>query len=91
MSRGDRGVFRCLHKLRTMPRSPRLPAQTRQYQQSLSTTAVLVPTFGMATSDWTTRSDATNWLTIALPLLKLTAWALTALLLAGVTGFLQET
>jgi len=22
MSRGDRGIFRCLHKLRTMPRSP---------------------------------------------------------------------
>lgn len=55
------------------------------------TVSALVPTFGMATSDWTTRSDATNWLTIALPLLKLTAWALTALLLAGVTGFLQKT
>jgi len=26
MSRGDRGVFRCLHKLRTMPRSPPWPA-----------------------------------------------------------------
>jgi uncharacterized protein YjbI with pentapeptide repeats len=55
------------------------------------TVSALVPTFGMATSDWTIRSDATNWLTIALPLLKLTAWALTALLLAGVTGFLQKT
>jgi hypothetical protein len=41
MSRGDRGVFRCCHKLRTMPRSPRLPAQTRQHQQSRSTAAVL--------------------------------------------------
>jgi hypothetical protein len=41
MSRGDRGIFRCVHKLRTMPRSPRLPAQTRQHQQSLSTAAVL--------------------------------------------------
>jgi len=29
MSRGDRGSFRCLHKPRTMPRSPPLPAQTR--------------------------------------------------------------
>ena len=29
MSRGDRGIFRCIHKLRTMPRSPSLPAQTR--------------------------------------------------------------
>jgi len=29
MSRGDRGVFRCIHKLRTMPRSPPWTAQTR--------------------------------------------------------------
>ena len=29
MSHGDRGNFRCLHKPRTMPRSPPLPAQTR--------------------------------------------------------------
>ncbi len=41
MSRGDRGILRSCHKLRTMPRSPRLPAQTRQHQQSLSTAAVL--------------------------------------------------
>jgi hypothetical protein len=50
-----------------------------------------VPTFGMGSADWTFRSDATNWLIIALPLLKLMAWALTALLLAGVTGFLGKT
>ena len=30
MSRGGRGNFRCVHKLRTMPRSPPLSAQTRQ-------------------------------------------------------------
>jgi hypothetical protein len=30
----NRGVFRCLHKLRTMPRSPRLPAQTRPMTQA---------------------------------------------------------
>jgi len=29
VSHGDRGNFRCLHKPRTMPRSPPLPAQTR--------------------------------------------------------------
>ncbi len=29
MNRGDRGQFRCIHKLRTMPRSPPRPAQTR--------------------------------------------------------------
>jgi len=29
MSRGDRGQFWSLHKPRTMPRSPPLPAQTR--------------------------------------------------------------
>ena len=29
VSSGDRGNFRCLHKPRTMPRSPPLPAQTR--------------------------------------------------------------
>ena len=33
MSRGDRGIFSCLHKLRTMPRSPPLPAQTRPTTQ----------------------------------------------------------
>jgi uncharacterized protein YjbI with pentapeptide repeats len=55
------------------------------------TLSALTPTFGATTSDWAMRSDATNWLTIALPLLKLTAWALTALLLAGVTGLLRKT
>jgi hypothetical protein len=42
MSRGDRSIFRCVHKLRTMPRSPPRPAQTRQHQPSRSTAAVLV-------------------------------------------------
>jgi len=41
MSRGGRDIFRSIHKLRTMPRSPLWPAQTRQHQQSLSTAAVL--------------------------------------------------
>src|ERR1700681_3210393 len=31
MNRGGRGNFRCLHKLRTMPRSPPQPAQTRRH------------------------------------------------------------
>jgi len=30
VNRGDRGVFGCLHKLWTMPRSPLWPAQTRR-------------------------------------------------------------
>jgi hypothetical protein len=55
------------------------------------TLSALTPTFGATTSDWVMRSDATNWLTVALPLLKLSAWALTALLLAGVTGLLRKT
>jgi uncharacterized protein YjbI with pentapeptide repeats len=55
------------------------------------TLSAVVPTFGNMTSDWTIPSDATNWLTIALPMLKLTAWALTALLAAGVTGILRKT
>jgi uncharacterized protein YjbI with pentapeptide repeats len=55
------------------------------------TLSAVVPTFGNTTSDWTIPSDATNWLTIALPMLKLTAWALTALLAAGVTGILRKT
>jgi hypothetical protein len=42
MSRGDRGVFRCVHKLRTMPRSPPLPAQTRQNTR--------IPNYGCSTS-----------------------------------------
>ena len=43
MNRGGRGIFRCIHKLRTMPRSPPLPAQTRPYRPgSRSTAAVLV-------------------------------------------------
>ena len=33
MSRGGRDIFRSIHKLRTMPRSPLWPAQTRQHQQ----------------------------------------------------------
>src|SRR6185369_17919801 len=33
VSRGDRGNFSCLHKHRTMPRSPPLPAQTRPTTQ----------------------------------------------------------
>jgi hypothetical protein len=41
MSRGDRSIFGCLHKPRTMPRSPLLPAQTRQHQQSRTTAAVI--------------------------------------------------
>src|SRR6478736_7796150 len=48
MSRGDRGVFRCIHKLRTMPRSPPLPAQTRQKPR--------IPNYGCSTS----RRDATG-------------------------------
>jgi hypothetical protein len=57
MSRGDGGIFRCLHKLRTMPRSPRLPAPTRQHQQSLSTAAVLTqPVFDSCyRRRWSTR------------------------------------
>ncbi|OBG68160.1 hypothetical protein A5704_08305 [Mycobacterium sp. E735] len=55
------------------------------------TMSAVVPNFGNMTSDWTIPSDATNWLTIALPMLKLTAWALTALLGAGVTGILRKT
>jgi len=47
MSRGGRDIFRSIHKLRTMPRSPLWPAQTRQHQQSLSTAAVLEDTL-----DW---------------------------------------
>jgi hypothetical protein len=31
MNRGDRGIFRCLHKLRTIPRPPFLAAQTGQH------------------------------------------------------------
>ncbi|OBH75982.1 hypothetical protein A5681_10140 [Mycobacterium scrofulaceum] len=55
------------------------------------TMSAVAPNFGNMTSDWAIPSDATNWLTIALPLLKLTAWALTALLAAGVTGILRKT
>jgi len=39
-------------------------------------------------SEWTVRPP---WLTVALFFLKLTAWILTALLLAGVTGLLRKT
>lgn len=55
------------------------------------TVSAVVPTFGNMTFDWTIPSDATNWLTVALPTLKLIAWALTALLAAGVTGILRKT
>jgi len=55
------------------------------------TVSMLVPTAGSTASDWTIRSNATHWLTIALPLLKLFAWVLTALWLAGITGLLRKT
>jgi hypothetical protein len=51
----------------------------------------LAPTVGVTTADWTIRSDATGWLTIGLPVVKLVAWALTVLLLAGFTGLLRKT
>lgn len=51
----------------------------------------LLPTAGAASSsaDWAARSD--TWLTTTLLASKLIAWALTALLLAGVTGLLRKT
>jgi hypothetical protein len=50
----------------------------------------LAPTVGPTAAAWTIRSEATPWLTIGLPLIKLIAWGLTALLLAGVTGLLRR-
>ena len=46
---------------------------------------------GVIESDWVVAPDATRALTLGLPLLKFTAWALAALLLAGVTGLLRKT
>jgi hypothetical protein len=55
------------------------------------TVSTMVPTVGTTASDWVLRSDAASWLTIALIAVKLVAWALGVLLLAGVTGLLQKT
>jgi hypothetical protein len=55
------------------------------------TLSALVPSVGTTTTEWAIRSNAALAPTVALPLLKLTAWALTALLLAGVTGLLRKT
>jgi len=50
----------------------------------------LVSVTGTASADWVIRPDA-HWLTIMLTFLKLNAWALAALLLAGITGLLRKT
>jgi cytoskeletal protein CcmA (bactofilin family) len=50
----------------------------------------LVPFAGLVTDDWRMRSDGTLWLTVGLPVLKVFAWALAAVLLAGVTGLLKR-
>ena len=52
--------------------------------------ATLVPFAATASSDWAIRSDGTSWLTIGIPVLKISAWALAALLGAGVTGVLRK-
>lgn len=53
--------------------------------------SALAPTTGITATDWNLRSDAPLWLALTFTLLRLTAWALAALLLAGVTGLLRKT
>ena len=50
----------------------------------------LVSAWGSPGSDWTIRPDAPLWLTVALFLLKVLAWGLLGLLLAGLTGLLRK-
>ena len=66
-----------------------MPTQTPLQPFSYTLSALLPTAVGNATSDWTVRSDATVF-NGALMLLKLSAWILTALLLAGVTGLLHK-
>jgi hypothetical protein len=50
----------------------------------------LVSAWGNPASDWTIQPDAPFWLTTTLFLLKVFAWGLLGLLLAGVTGLLRQ-
>jgi hypothetical protein len=52
--------------------------------------SLVPPAATSANADWAIQSDGTRWLTVTLPL-KLVAWGLAALLLAGVTGLLRKT
>lgn len=63
------------------------PTPTALQPFSYALSALLPTAVGNATSDWTVTA---TWLTITLTGLKLTAWILTALLLAGVTGLLRK-
>jgi uncharacterized protein YjbI with pentapeptide repeats len=50
----------------------------------------LVSAWGNPSSDWTIQPNAPLWLTTTLFLLKVAAWGLLGLLLAGVTGLLRR-
>jgi len=65
-----------------------IPTQTPLKPVNYTLSALLPTAVGNAASDWTVRADAT-WLSFGLTVLKLTAWVVTALLLAGVTGLLS--
>jgi uncharacterized protein YjbI with pentapeptide repeats len=66
-----------------------VPTQTPLQPFSYTLSALLPTAVVNSTSDWTVRSDAAV-LNGVLMLLKLSAWILTALLLAGVTGLLRK-
>jgi hypothetical protein len=63
-----------------------IPTQTRPNPMHYTVSALLPTAVGNATSDWTIG----GWVSVALTTLKLIAWVLTALLLAGVTGLLRK-
>jgi hypothetical protein len=66
-----------------------IPTQTPPKPLHYTVSTLLPTAVGNAASDWTVRADA-PWLSVTLTTLKLTAWVLTALLLAGVTGLLRK-
>jgi hypothetical protein len=63
------------------------PTQTPLKPVHYTVFALLPSAVGNATSDWDVNA---TWISIVLTSLKFTAWLLTALLLAGVSGLLRK-
>jgi hypothetical protein len=58
---------------------------------SYALTGVIPAATGNLRPDWAIAASAPVMLTLGLPILRVLAWVLTALLLAGVTGLLRKT
>lgn len=76
------------------PITAETPCAVHIHYPCLSTTYFVLSSLSPAnlttSTDWVIISDATPWLVIPLWILKIAAWVLAALLLAGFTGLLRK-